>query len=170
MQRLSRPGAAGGRTHPSLGHDPQREHGTDDGGRHLLGSRRAAVRRFSGATLDRRGHLHGAAGYHVMNTTVDDNLWSAIGDPIRRTVIDLLLTAGPGTATSLSARLPVTRQAVSKHLAILNRVGLVHASPSGRERHYRVDEMQLARTVAQMSAVGAAWNALLRRAKETFSL
>ncbi|MET8308935.1 metalloregulator ArsR/SmtB family transcription factor [Micromonospora sp. NPDC005173] len=100
-----------------------------------------------------------------MSTAVDDDLWSAIGDPIRRTMIDLLLSAGPGTATSLSKRLPVTRQAVSKHLAVLDRVGLIHAAPAGRERLYQVDEAQLARAVAQLSAVGATWDARLRRIK-----
>ncbi|GAA1622150.1 ArsR/SmtB family transcription factor [Catellatospora bangladeshensis] len=100
-----------------------------------------------------------------MSTAVDDELWSAIGDPIRRTMIDLLLAGGPGTATSLSERLPVTRQAVAKHLAVLDRVGLVHATPAGRERHFQVDEAQLARAVAQLSAVGASWDARLRRIK-----
>ncbi|MGC4879315.1 ArsR/SmtB family transcription factor [Micromonospora sp. DT43] len=98
-----------------------------------------------------------------MTTAVDDALWSAIGDPIRRSMIDLLLAGGPGTATSLSERLPVTRQAVSKHLAVLDRVGLIHSAPAGRERHYRVDEAQLARAVAQLAAVGDAWDARLRR-------
>lgn len=100
-----------------------------------------------------------------MRTAIDDDLWSAIGDPLRRMMIDLLLTRGSGTATSLSQQLPVTRQAVSKHLAVLDRVGLVHAAPAGRERHYQVDEAQLARAVAQLSAVGAAWDARLRRIK-----
>lgn len=100
-----------------------------------------------------------------MSTAVDDELWSAIGDPTRRTMIDLLLAGGPGTATSLSERLPVTRQAVAKHLAVLDRVGLVHATPAGRERHYQVDEAQLARAVAQLAAVGASWDARLRRIK-----
>jgi len=100
-----------------------------------------------------------------MSAAVDDDLWSAIGDPIRRTMIDHLLAGGPVTATSLSERLPVTRQAVSKHLAVLDRVGLVHGVPAGRERHYRVDEAQLARAVAQLSAVGATWDARLRRIK-----
>jgi DNA-binding transcriptional ArsR family regulator len=98
-------------------------------------------------------------------TTVDDDLWSAIGDPTRRTMIDLLLAGGSGTATSLSDELPVTRQAVAKHLAVLDRVGLVHAEPVGRERQYLVDEEQLARAVAQLSAVGATWDARLRRIK-----
>ncbi|HZM75951.1 MAG TPA: metalloregulator ArsR/SmtB family transcription factor [Candidatus Limnocylindrales bacterium] len=100
-----------------------------------------------------------------MSKGVDDDLWSAIGDPIRRTIIDLLLAGGPGTATSLSQRLPVTRQAVSKHLAVLDRVGLVRAAPAGRERHYRLDEAQLARAVAQLTAVGATWDARLGRIK-----
>src|SRR5690348_13911112 len=100
-----------------------------------------------------------------MSTAVDDDLWSAIGDPIRRSMIDLLLAGGPGTATALSERLPVTRQAVSKHLAVLDRVGLVHGEPVGRERHFQVDEAQLARAVAQLSAVGDAWDARLRRIK-----
>lgn len=101
----------------------------------------------------------------VMTSAVDDDLWSAIGDPTRRTMIDLLLEGGTGTATSLSERLPVTRQAVSKHLAVLDRVGLVHAASAGRERHFEVDEAQLARAVAQLSSVGATWDARLRRIK-----
>jgi len=96
---------------------------------------------------------------------VDDDLWSAIGDPTRRRMLDLLLTAGAGTATTLSDDLPVTRQAVAKHLVVLDRVGLVHATTSGRERLYRIDEAQLARAVAQLSSVGSAWDARLHRIK-----
>ena len=99
-----------------------------------------------------------------MTAVVDDDLWSAIGDPTRRRLLDALLTS-PGTATSLSEQVPVTRQAVAKHLAVLDRVGLVHATPAGRERRYEVDEAQLARAVAQLAGVGAAWDARLRRIK-----
>jgi DNA-binding transcriptional ArsR family regulator len=98
-----------------------------------------------------------------VSTTVDDDLWSAIGEPTRRRLLDLLLDAGDGTATSLSEELPVTRQAVAKHLAVLDRVGLVRVAPVGREMRYRVDESQLARAVAQLSQVGTAWDARLRR-------
>ena len=100
-----------------------------------------------------------------MSTLVDDDLWSAVGDPTRRRMLDLLLTDGAGTATSLSEHLPVTRQAVAKHLVVLDRVGLVHMSPAGRERRYQVDEAQLARAVAQLADVGAAWDARLLRIK-----
>ncbi|WP_344487556.1 metalloregulator ArsR/SmtB family transcription factor [Glycomyces endophyticus] len=99
-----------------------------------------------------------------MNALVDDELWSAVGDPIRRRMIDLLL-AGAATATGLAEQLPVTRQAVAKHLAVLDRVGLVHAATAGRERRYRVDEAQLARAVAQLTAVGDAWDSRMERIK-----
>lgn len=100
-----------------------------------------------------------------MNSLVDDGLWSAIGDPTRRRMLDLLLADGEGTATSLSEQLPVTRQAVAKHLGVLDRVGLVHVTPVGRERLYRVDDAQLARAVAQLNAVGSTWDARLQRIK-----
>jgi predicted transcriptional regulator len=100
-----------------------------------------------------------------MSVVVDDDLWAAIGDPTRRRMLDLLLSAGVATATSLSDRLPVTRQAVAKHLVVLDRVGLVQGETVGRERRYRVDESQFARAVAQVTEVGATWDARLRRIK-----
>ena len=100
-----------------------------------------------------------------MSVAIDDDLWSAVGDPTRRRLLDLLLTGGGGTATTLSQQLPVTRQAVAKHLGVLDRVGLVRVTPSGRERLYEVDEAQFARAVAQLSSVGAAWDARLNRIK-----
>ena len=96
---------------------------------------------------------------------VDDELWSAIGDPTRRRLLDLLLADGASTSTALSDRLPVTRQAVAKHLTVLDRAGLVHVTPAGRERRYDVDQVQLARAVAQLAAVGSTWDARLQRIK-----
>ena len=101
-----------------------------------------------------------------MMAAINDELWSAIGDPTRRRMLDLLLATGAGTATSLSEQLPVTRQAVAKHLGVLDRVGLVQATPVGREKRYSVDEAQLARAVAQLNAVGNTWDARLRRIKQ----
>ena len=96
---------------------------------------------------------------------VDDDLWSAIGDPTRRRILDLLLAHGDGTATSLSEQLPVTRQAVAKHLGVLDRVDLVRATPAGREKRYGVNQAQLARAATQLESVGAAWDARLQRIK-----
>lgn len=100
-----------------------------------------------------------------MSALVDDDLWSAIGDPTRRRMLDLLLSDGAATATALSAQLPVTRQAVTKHLVVLDRVGLVRATSAGREKRYHVDEAQLARAVAQLNSVGSMWDARLQRVK-----
>ena len=98
-----------------------------------------------------------------MTTAVDDDLWSAVGDPTRRRMLDLLLLDGTGTATSLSEQLPVTRQAVAKHLTKLDRAGLVHGTASGREHRYRVDDAQLARAAQQLASVGSTWDGRLRR-------
>ena len=97
---------------------------------------------------------------------VDGDMWSAVGDPTRRRMLDLMLADGTGTATSLSEHLPVTRQAVAKHLTVLDRVGLVHATTEGREKRYRVDQAQLERAVAQLDEVGRTWDARLQRIKK----
>ena len=101
-----------------------------------------------------------------MTEPINDELWSAIGDPTRRRMLDLLLAKGPGTATSLSEQLPVTRQAVAKHLVVLNHVGLVQATAAGREKRYQIDQAQLERAVAQLNAVGDTWDTRLRRIKQ----
>lgn len=92
----------------------------------------------------------------------DDGLWSAVGDPTRRRLIDLLLADGGGSATSLGGRVPVTRQAVAKHLAVLERVGLVaEVSDDGPGRRFVIEPSGLARASAQLAAVAAAWDARL---------
>jgi ArsR family transcriptional regulator, cadmium/lead-responsive transcriptional repressor len=96
---------------------------------------------------------------------IDDDLWSAIGDPTRRRILDMLLTSGGGTATSLSDQLPVSRQAVAKHLGVLDRSGLAHGVAAGRERRYVINGAQFARAVAQLNAVGSAWDSRLARIK-----
>lgn len=98
-----------------------------------------------------------------MSPAVDDELWSAIGDPTRRRLLDLLLADGHGTSTTLSEQVPVSRQAVAKHLAVLDRAGLVHGAIDGRERRFWVDDDQLARAAAQLASVGSSWDGRLRR-------
>jgi len=96
---------------------------------------------------------------------VDDELWATIGDPTRRRMLDLLLTGRDNTATTLGHHLPISRQAVMKHLTVLERAGLVHSTTAGRERRYHVDTTQLARAAAQLESVGSAWDARLHRIK-----
>ena len=101
----------------------------------------------------------------VMTTAVDDQLWAAVGDPTRRQMLELLLVDGSGTATSLSEQLPVTRQAVAKHLVVLDRAGLVRGDVAGREHRFRADDTQLARAAEQLADVGSRWDGRLRRIK-----
>ncbi len=100
-----------------------------------------------------------------MTLAIDDELWAALGDPTRRRLLDLLLADGFGTATSLSGRMPVTRQAVAKHLGVLERAELVAPRKDGREVRYVVNEARFAHAVEQLTSVGAAWDARLRRIK-----
>ena len=60
-----------------------------------------------------------------MTAQADDELWSAIGDPSRRRVLDLVVSNGEVSASWLAGRVPFSRQAVSKHLVVLEQAGLV---------------------------------------------
>ena len=64
---------------------------------------------------------------------------------------------GGATSTSLAARLPVTRQAVVKHLAVLDRAGLVRAQRAGREVRYEADLRPLRRTTRWMDTLATQW-------------
>ncbi|MEU5996106.1 metalloregulator ArsR/SmtB family transcription factor [Spirillospora sp. NPDC047418] len=97
--------------------------------------------------------------------TVDDELWSAVGDPTRRRMLGLLLGGEATTATALSAQLPITRQAISKHLGVLDRAGLLSATAAGREKRYRLNDVQFARAIAQLNAVSNEWGGRLQRIK-----
>jgi DNA-binding transcriptional ArsR family regulator len=71
---------------------------------------------------------------------VAQEVFSALADPSRRGILAALAAGGPATATDLAAQLPITRQAIAKHLALLADAGLVVAEPGERRRiRYRVD-------------------------------
>ena len=72
-----------------------------------------------------------------------DRAWEALGDPTRRHVFELL-REGPRAVGELAAKLPVSRPAVSQHLAILRAAGLVADQREGRRNLYRVDPNGLA--------------------------
>jgi DNA-binding transcriptional ArsR family regulator len=98
-----------------------------------------------------------------------DALWAAIGDPTRRRVVDALLF-GEATATTLSAQLPVTRQAVTKHLAVLRRVGLVDRRRDGRELLYAIRPERLDELSRAMARIAAGWDerlAFIKRLAES---
>jgi DNA-binding transcriptional ArsR family regulator len=95
----------------------------------------------------------------------DDALWAAVADPTRRRVLDALLEQGEATSTTLAQGLPVTRQAVAKHLTVLNRVGLVAGQRRGREVRYAVRTERLDDAAEAMARVAAQWEGRLARIK-----
>jgi DNA-binding transcriptional ArsR family regulator len=89
-----------------------------------------------------------------------DELWAAVGDPTRRQLLDALLVEGEATATTLAGELPVTRQAVAKQLAVLDR-----ARRRGREVRYAVRPEQLDAAARSMARVAAEWDTRLAAIK-----
>jgi len=67
-----------------------------------------------------------------------DPVFNALADATRRAIVERLATQGPCTATQLSREMPITRQAVAKHLTHLHRADLVVPERRGRETHYRL--------------------------------
>ena len=94
-----------------------------------------------------------------MQTQDDDELWSAIADPSRRrSLLDLLVRNGEVSASWLSGQVPFSRQAVSKHLAVLEQVGLTNHRKQGREVLYRVDAERLDDAAQAMADLARQWD------------
>ena len=85
-------------------------------------------------------------------------VFSALADPNRRFLLEALATRDSATPTELAAELPVTRQAVSKHLAALTEAGLVEPARAGRETRYRLTPGPLADARGWIERVGANWD------------
>jgi ArsR family transcriptional regulator, cadmium/lead-responsive transcriptional repressor len=100
-----------------------------------------------------------------MTTQVDDELWSAIADPSRRRVLDLLVTNGDVSASWLAGRVPFSRQAVSKHLVVLEQAGLISRRKQGREVLYRVEVERLDEATRAMADLAAQWDRRLATIK-----
>ena len=103
----------------------------------------------------------------------EEALVEAVADSSRRRVLDLILRHGEMTPTELAADLPFTRQAVAKHLAVLDRAGLVAIRRSGREVRYSVRPQHLDVAARAMARVAAQWEARLetiKRAAESATL
>jgi DNA-binding transcriptional ArsR family regulator len=96
----------------------------------------------------------------------EKQLLEAVADSSRRMVLDLLLAHGHVTPTALAEELPFTRQAVAKHLAVLDRAGLVEGTRQGREVRYSVKPEHLDLAAKAMARVAARWDARLDRIKK----
>ncbi|NUR92246.1 MAG: helix-turn-helix transcriptional regulator [Nonomuraea sp.] len=98
-----------------------------------------------------------------------DNILAALVDPTRRRLLDLIAAQGEATATTLAEQLPVSRQAVVKHLAVLDAAGLVSGGRVGREVRYTVRPAALDAAAQWMTALASDWDrrlAIIKRAAE----
>ena len=93
-----------------------------------------------------------------MTAQAGDELWSAIADPSRRRVLDLLVSNGDVSASWLAGHVPFSRQAVSKHLAVLEQAGLVSRRKQGREVLYQVEAVRLDQAAQAMADLAAQWD------------
>jgi DNA-binding transcriptional ArsR family regulator len=91
-----------------------------------------------------------------------DRIFFALADPTRREVIRRLSREGPVTVSDLARALPVTRQAVAKHLAALDEAGLISAEREGRRKRYQLTPGPLADAMGWMAEVGSEWDERLQ--------
>lgn len=95
--------------------------------------------------------------------TDPDAVFSALADPTRRAVLRCLSERPSMTATELSGVLPISRQAIAKHLSELAGAHLVAGERVGRENRFRLTPAPMAEAVSWMAAVGADWDERLSR-------
>jgi DNA-binding transcriptional ArsR family regulator len=90
---------------------------------------------------------------------IAEQVFTALADPTRRAVLAALASAGPATATDLAGRLPVTRQAIAKHLGLLAEAGLVTAEPGERRRvRYRLRSAPMQVAQQFLAALARDWD------------
>ncbi len=94
-----------------------------------------------------------------------DLLAAAVGDPTRRRVLGSLIAGGGGTATAMARSLPVSRQAIAKHLSVLERAGLVESRRLGREHRFTVQPARLEEAARELAGLASEWDRRLLRIK-----
>lgn len=86
-------------------------------------------------------------------------VFTALADPTRRAILAALASLGPATATDLAGRLPISRQAIAKHLSLLSEAGLVVAEPGERRRvRFRLQSAPMAVAQQFLAALGRDWD------------
>ena len=98
---------------------------------------------------------------------VAEQVFVALADPTRRAILAELASGGPATATDLAGRLPITRQAIAKHLTLLSEAGLVTAEPGERRRvRYRLRSAPMRAAQQFLAALARDWDSSLEALKD----
>src|SRR5215468_2152016 len=95
-----------------------------------------------------------------------DAVFAALADPTRRRVLRLVAERGPTSATLLEPELPVTRQAIVKHLAVLHRAGLITGQRAGQEVRYALVPGSLDEAADWIAEIGSRWDERLERLRQ----
>ncbi len=95
-------------------------------------------------------------------------VFGALSDPTRRQLLSTIAERPATTASELAAELPISRQAVLKHLTALSNAGLLARRRDGREVHYRVTPEPLSDAVSWMAEVGGEWDQRLATLRRQF--
>lgn len=98
-----------------------------------------------------------------MSATIGAPLFDALGDPNRLRIIVRLCDVGPSSTTRITQAVPVTRQAATKHLQLLESAGLVVSMRRGRERLWTVQTEPLAEASAYLTQLSRRWDAAIDR-------
>jgi DNA-binding transcriptional ArsR family regulator len=98
-----------------------------------------------------------------MEREPSNEVFAALADPTRRSILRAVAERGPVTATALSGDLPISRQAVAKHLGLLRQAGLVAADRAGRETRFTVVATALDDLAAWAERTGRRWDGRLAR-------
>jgi DNA-binding transcriptional ArsR family regulator len=101
------------------------------------------------------------------NEAIAELVFAALADPSRRAILAELASGGPATATDLAGRLPITRQAIAKHLALLGEAGLVTGEPGERRRvRYRLRSAPMQVAQQFLAALARDWDGPLDALKD----
>ncbi|WP_327149064.1 ArsR/SmtB family transcription factor [Nocardia sp. NBC_01329] len=99
---------------------------------------------------------------HPDTELIAQAVFTALADPTRRGILAELAARGPATATDLAARLPISRQAIAKHLNLLTDAELVHAEPGQRRRiHYHLRTQPMVVAQSFLAALAHTWDGRL---------
>lgn len=101
-----------------------------------------------------------------MDKERDEKVLAALADPTRRQLLDILAAFGEATATTLATQVTISRQAVVKHLMILEKAGIVSCNRVGREMRYSVSIQQVESTAQWMADLATGWDRKLKSIKD----
>jgi DNA-binding transcriptional ArsR family regulator len=100
----------------------------------------------------------------------DDEVFAALADPTRRSILQAVSERGPVTATALTADVPVSRQAIAKHLSLLQEAGLVQGDRAGRETRFTARSEPLDELATWATATGRRWDQRLARLRDSLDI